>query len=269
MILMAEVNRARLEEELVRHYTSQREPANPAMMNQLVSAMVAEDARMRRSQQRRMGEVAFVAAHVRFIPAWTWAAQAGLVALMCVLAHAANDASATKAAVGALSAMCVLVGMPTVQASKQYGVAELEYACAHNAASVMVVRLIVLGCSSALAVALMVGVTAPAVDASAFDVALWACPPFFVSCAGSLMALRRAHPTTAVLHCVAWTAACSIALFALAGTRPDLYAGTSLATWGAAAAAALAWLVHEVALTLRAAAAGLDAFSPQYARTNN
>ena len=98
MILMAEVNRARLEEELVRHYTSQREPANPAMMNQLVSAMVAEDARMRRSQQRRMGEVAFVAAHVRFIPAWTWAAQAGLVALMCVLAHAANDASATKAA---------------------------------------------------------------------------------------------------------------------------------------------------------------------------
>ena len=254
MILMAEVNRARLEEELVRHYTSQREPANPAMMNQLVSAMVAEDARMRRSQQRRMGEVAFVAAHVRFIPAWTWAAQAGLVALMCVLAHAANDASATKAAVGALSAMCVLVGMPTVQASKQYGVAELEYACAHNAASVMVARLIVLGCSSALAVALMVGVTAP---------------PFFVSCAGSLMALRRAHPTTAVLHCVAWTAACSIALFALAGTRPDLYAGTSLATWGAAAAAALAWLVHEVALTLRAAAAGLDAFSPQYARTNN
>lgn len=267
MILMAEVNRARLEEELVRHYTSQREPANPAMMNQLVSAMVAEDARMRRSQQRRMGEVAFVAAHVRFIPAWTWAAQAGLVALMCVLAHAANDASATKAAVGALSAMCVLVGMPTVQASKQYGVAELEYACAHNAASVMVARLIVLGCSSALAVALMVGAVASSLEVSAFTVALWACPPFFGSCATALTVLRKASPVTAVPLTVSWVMGCCMALLAFAIVFPEMYGNTALVVWAIAAALALAWLMREVAMTIRSAAAGLDAWYPQTVKT--
>lgn len=266
---MSERGFERLELRLERHYASQREATSPSAIDDLALAMAAEDARMTRLASRDTGLISFVVAQVRFIPLWTWVAQALLVALMFFVATASGSAEATKLSVGILSAMTVLVGVPTVHASKLHDMAELEYSCLHNAASVLAARLIVLGCSSALAVALMVGVTAPAVDASAFDVALWACPPFFVSCAGSLMALRRAHPTTAVLHCVAWTAACSIALFALAGTRPDLYAGTSLATWGAAAAAALAWLVHEVALTLRAAAAGLDAFSPQYARTNN
>ncbi len=266
---MGEVRQARLKVKLAQHYASQRETTSPEAVGELVSAMVAENARMRESQPRRMGESEFVAAQVRYIPAWTWAVQAALVALMCAVACAAGDAGSTKVAVGILSAACVLVGMPTMQASKLHRVAELEYACPHDTACVMIARLIVLGCSSALAVALMVGVTAPAVDASAFDVALWACLPFFLSCAGSLMALRRAHPDSATMLCVAWAAACSVALLALAFTLPNLYADTSLVAWALAAAAAFAWLVREVVMTLRAAAAGLDAFSPQFAKTYN
>lgn len=266
---MREANRARLEARLLRHYASRRVVASAGTTSGLVSAMVAESTRLRRAQPRRMGEVEFVASQVRYIPSWTWAVQVAIVALMCAVAHAAGDASTTKVTVGVLSAMAVLVGLPTMQASRLHRVAELEYACPHSAASVMVARLIVLGCSSALAVALMVGATAPVVDAPAFDVALWACPPFFLSCAGSLMALRKAHPSMATTLCVAWIAGCSAVLLALAGTLPDLYADTSLVAWASAAVAALVWLAREVALTLRAAAAGLDAFSPQLARTNN
>ena len=266
---MGEVNRARLKVELARHYASQREAVSPEAISGLACAMVAEDANARRPLPRRSGAAGFVASQVRYIPVWTWAAQAALVAIMCVLACSGGDAGLTKVTVGILSATCVLVGVPTVHASKLHRVAELEYACPRNAASVLVARLIVLGCSSALAVALMVGAAAPAVDASAFDVALWACPPFFLSCAGSLIALRKATPDTAPSLCAALAVACSVALLALASAVPDLYAHASLSSWAAAAAAALAWLVREVAMTLRAAREGLDAFSPHLARTYN
>lgn len=269
MVLMGEAGRARLEMELEQHYAAQRKAASVGEIDAIASAMVAEDARMRRIQPCHMGAVEFVASQVRYIPAWTWAAQAALVVFMCVVAYGAGDAGPTKVCVGILSAVCVLVGVPTIHASKLHRVAELEYACPRNVASVLVARLIVLGCSSALVVALMVGATAPAVDASAFEVALWACPPFFLSCAGSLMALRKASPTTAPTLCAAITAACSVALLALASTVPDLYTHASLAFWAVAAAAALVWLVREVVMTMRAANTGLDAFSPYLAMTYN
>lgn len=266
---MGETGRARLEAELARHYAAQRDEVAPETTDALVAAMVAEDARIRRVQSRRMGTARFVASQVRYIPAWTWAAQAALVALMCVLAYAAGDAGSTRVCIGILSAVCVLVGVPAVHASKLHRVVELEYACAHDTASVLVARLIVLGCSSALAVALMVGATAPAVEASAFDVALWACPPYFLSCAGSLALMRRVRPDVAAVACFAWAALCCGALLMLGHACPDAYAASSLGTWAFAAALALAWLVREAALTVRSAAAGLDSFAPQLANTYN
>ncbi|MBQ9042846.1 MAG: hypothetical protein IJ111_08520 [Eggerthellaceae bacterium] len=266
---MGEVERARLKVELGRYYAAQREAAGAEVVGKLASAMVAEDARMHRARPRSTGAAAFVAAQVRYVPAWTWAAQLALVAGMCLLAHAAGNASGTKLAIGLLSAMTVVVGVPTLSASKLHGVAELEYSCPRNAASVLVARLIVLGCSSALVVGLMVATAAASLDVGAFDVALWACPPFFLCCAGSLMALRLAPPNIATMLCVAWAAACSAALLALANAVPDLYAHASLAVWAGAAAIAGAWLAREVVMTCRAAAAGLDAFSPHMAKTYN
>ncbi len=267
--MMGEVNRARLKVELARHYASQCEAVSPEAISGLACAMVAEDANTRRPLPRRSGAAGFVASQVRYIPVWTWAAQAALVAIMCVLACSGGDAGLTKVTVGILSATCVLVGVPTVHASKLHRVAELEYACAHGAASTMAARLIALGCSSALAVGLMVAATASALDARAFDIALWACLPFFLSCAGSLMTLRKAAPDTAPMLCVALTAACSVALLGLSALVPDLYAQASLASWAMAAAAALVWLVREVVMTVRTATAGLDAFSPHMAKTYN
>lgn len=259
---MSEVDYARLKVALGQHYAAQRENASAQTKDALVAAMVAEDARMRRTQQANTSLATFVAAQVRFIPAWTWAAQAALVALMCLVAFTVEVVGVAKIAIGMLSAATVLVGVPTMASSKHHGVAELEYACPHNAASVMVARLVVLGAASALAVAVMVVATAATLDTSAFDVGLWACPPYFFSCAGVLALLRKVSPSVAITMSAVWVAACTAVLLAVATLFPDVYNSASLAVWAGAAALAFVWLVRELAMTFRAVAAGLDAFSP-------
>lgn len=266
---MSKAGHKRLEEMLANHYADQQGAVESGIVDDVVNAMLAEDAHMGKARHRSMGFAAFVASQVGFVPAWTWAVQVAIVAIMCVVAFAGGDADAAKLTVGILSAATVLVGIPTVHASKLHGVAELEYSCPNNAASVMVARLIVLGCSSALAVLLMVSVTAAYLDLGVFAVALWATPPFFCSCAGCLFALRKVAPPTATALCVVWTVACSTALMALLSHFPEMYSDASLAVWAGAAAAALAWLAREVAMTLRSAWEGLDAFSPYMAKTYN
>ena len=254
---------------LAKHYAAQLVTVEPEAINNIIHAMLDEDARVGKVRRRSMGFAAFIAAQVGFIPVWTWAAQVAIVAVMCVVAIAGGDVDVAKLTVGILSAATVLVGIPTIHASKLHGVAELEYSCPNNAASVMVARLIVLGCSSALAVAFMVAVTAAYLDLGTFAVALWAAPPFFCSCAGCLFVLRKAAPSTGAALCVVWSAACSTVLMALSAIFSEMYAEASLAVWAGAAAAALAWLVRELIMTLRSAWEGLDAFSPYMAKTYN
>lgn len=257
----------RLESRLERHYALRRAAVSPSAIDDLALALVAEDARVTRVASRDTGLISFLAGQVRFIPIWTWLAQVLLTALMFFVATASGSAEATKLSVGLLSAMTVLVGVPTVHASKLHGMAELEYSCLHNAASVLVARLIVLGCSSALAVALMVGMVASSLEVGAFTVALWACPPFFGSCATALTVLRKASPDTAVPLTVSWVMGCCMTLLAFAIVFPEMYGNTALSVWAVAASLALIWLVREVATTIRSAAAGLDALYPQMAKT--
>ena len=264
---MSEQSFEGLELRLERHYASQREAVSPSAIDDLALALVAEDARVTRMASRDTGLISFVVAQVRFIPLWTWVAQALLVALMFFVATASGSAEATKLSVGILSAMTVLVGVPTVHASKLHGMAELEYSCLHNAASVLAARLIVLGCSSALAVALMVGAVASSLEVSAFTVALWACPPFFGSCATALTVLRKASPDTAVPLTVSWVMGCCMTLLAFAIVFPEMYGNTALSVWAVAASLALIWLMREATMTIRSAAAGLDELYPHMAKT--
>ncbi len=264
---MSEQSFEGLELRLERHYASQREAVSPSAIDDLALALVAEDAWVTRMASRDTGLISFVVAQVRFIPLWTWVAQALLVVLMFFVATASGSAEATKLSVGILSAMMVLVGVPTVHASKLHGMAELEYSCLHNAASVLAARLIVLGCSSALAVALMVGAVASSLEVSAFTVALWACPPFFGSCATALTVLRKASPDTAVPLTVSWVMGCCMTLLAFAIVFPEMYGNTALSVWAVAASLALIWLMREATMTIRSAAAGLDELYPHMAKT--
>lgn len=266
---MSKIGQKRLEAMLVNHYATQRVSVDFEVIDEVANAMLAEDVRMEKTWNRNIGFAAFVAAQVGFVPVWTWVVQATIVTIMCVVAFTEGDANASKLAVGVLSAATVLVGIPTVHASKLHGVAELEYSCANNVASVMAARLIVLGCSSALAVLLMITVTVAHLNLGVFAVALWATPPFFCSCAGCLLVLRKVVPPTAMALCVAWTVTCSSALMTLSALFPEMYTEASLAVWAGAASAALTWLSREVAMTLRSARDGLDTFSPYMAKTYN
>ncbi|MBR1828354.1 MAG: hypothetical protein IJ781_02420 [Atopobiaceae bacterium] len=264
---MDRVTHARIEGELAQCFAGQREAPSSKVVDDLVFSMLVEDARTAHTSRYGVGLAAFTAAQVRFIPIWTWVTQAALVAVMYLVATASAGTEATRMTVGILSAMTVLVGVPTVHASKRYGVAELEYSCLHNTASVLMARLIVLGCSSALVVACMVGLAVSSLDLGVFEVSLWACLPFFCSCASALAVLRKAPPDAAALLAVVVVAACCSALLLVDVAFSQLYDAASVAVWATAAALALAWLVREVTLTLRSAAAGLDAFSPQMAKT--
>lgn len=266
MIRLDETRRARVEDALGRHYAAQRTRPDRETIDALTRAMLAQDARSRALRAHDLGLIGFIAAQARFIPSWTWLVQAGAVVFMTLVAQGSTSEVSAKLAVGVLSALSVLVGVPTLHASKLHGVAELEYACPYNAASVIVARMIALGCSSALMVALMVAATAASINMDAFVLALWAAPPFFMSCAGSLVLLRRMRPTHASVACVGWAAACSATLVVIATRVPALYDRTATAVWALAALVALAWLSREVAQTVRSCAAGIDSFTPGLAR---
>ena len=263
---MGDVGRRKLETMLDGYYATQVGAVPPEVVDGIVRMMLDEDARVCEVHPRHLGFAAFVATQVGFVPVWTWVVQVAIVVVMCAVAIAGADAGAAKLLVGILSAASVLVGIPTVHKSKLYGVAELEYSCLNNAATVMVARLIVLGCSSALAVLLMVVVTAVQLSTGAFAVALWATPPFFCSCAGCLFALRKAAPSMATALCVTWTFSCSAVLMVFSVIFPGMYAEASLAVWVGAALVAFVWLTREVAMSLRSTREGLDAFSPHAVR---
>lgn len=264
---MREVDRAQLETALSQHYACQREIIPPERIDDLVRLMLSEDTRTHGADSHGLDAVAFVASQVRYIPLWTWAAQMAAVVLMFVVANSLDNLLVAKLLVGVLSAANVLVGIPTVSASRRYGVAELEYSCPHDAASVLMARLIILGCSSSLATMVMIGCTAASINANVFTVALWTCPPFFCACAGSLAILRKVAHQAASAFCCIWSVACCTALVVAAAIHPEIYGQASLAMWALASASALLWLVHEVAMSLQAATFGLDRFAPHLART--
>lgn len=254
-----------LEDALRERYALERSAdTRQAQLDGLIATMLAEDERFAQ-QSRAQAEgsmLDFVASQVCYIPVWVWATQLALVGMLMLVAAQGLAGMLVIYLVGMLSAMSVLVGVPVLQASRAHQMAELEYACRNNAASVTVARMIVLGCASVLASLLMVAGAARGSGLGALSVALWTCPPYFCSCAGALLLLRRLRPTGALPACVAWVLGCCGALLALGHAVPDLYTSTSLATWALAAAVALAWLVREAVLTIRAATGGLDVFCP-------
>lgn len=150
MVWMNVVDRARMRIALRHHYQRQVDPVGDEAIDALVSAMVAEDSRARGGAESRRGFLPFVVAQARFIPIWVWLAQVALVATMVLVARLAGNGVMARWAIGVMSTASVLVCVPTLHSSRLHGVVELECSCRHNAASVLVARLIVLGCSASL-----------------------------------------------------------------------------------------------------------------------
>ena len=261
---MSERTTNELKGALKRHYAAQRTAPTNGQLNSLVVAMLEEDAKPREVPAPTLNMLDFVAAQVHYVPAWSWLAQIAVLLIMAYVVLTTNDSGdeICRLTMSLLTAASVLVGVPSLQSSKQHGVVELEYSCKFNTASIVAARLIIFGCTSALVVALMVLMLAARFDVSLFTVTLWAAPPYFISCAGVLAILRIMSSEYAALSSVAFVIICFGTLLTIGRLFPDAYKTASLGIWALAAAVGAVWLAREIVLTVRSAAAGLDAYCP-------
>lgn len=273
--------RQRLERALRAQYRSERPQANEGARSAAMAAVRAEAARWDQAAARTArrgsgapaaredgnaaawGFAAFVASQVRFVHPWVWAAQIALVAIMVALCWTGGTTSAGLAlATSLLGALTVLVGLPDLFASKTQGVAELEYACRFDCRAVAAARLIILGCSDAVVVACIALASPLALGADALGSLLYACVPYFLACAGSLLAARRCAASAVLPLSCAWAVLVMAASYAASLLVPDAYASASVGMWALACAVSAVWAVREVRAWLACIAAGLNHLAP-------
>ncbi|QOS67414.1 hypothetical protein GS424_012920 [Eggerthella guodeyinii] len=212
---------------------------------------------------RRATFAGFVAAQARFIHPRVLVAQLALVAMMvAVCLPSSGMVRGFSVVSGMLAAATVLVGLPDLLASATHRVAELEYACRFDCRAVALARLIVLGCSDVVAVTAIALAAPIALGADPFASFLHACVPYFLSCAGALLAARRCPPSQALLLACVWTLLVMAGAYAVHSLAPGAYAQASVWLWALVAAASLGWAVREVRTWLGSIAAGLDVFAP-------
>lgn len=264
--------RSDLEQRLVAHYNDAREGLCARSGNEacdraaLASAMAAARGDIPDARPAHAPSFArFVAAQARFIGPGTWLAHLALVLLAVALCTMAPNGEATSFAVAAVGAATMLVEVPPLLTSKRHGVSELEYACVFDHRSALTARMIVLGCSATLLITALAGAMPVLTGASAVDVLVHACLPYFLACIGCLEIARRTSAANATGTAAAWCLLVASGGLALWLAVPQLYAATATGAWGLAGAAALAGVLHEARLLLRQAGQGLDAVAPRTA----
>ena len=201
----------------------------------------------------------FVAVQARFIHPRVWAAQLALVAAMAAACLLAGDApSGFPLASGVLAAATVLVGLPDLLSSASHRVAELEYACRFDCRAVALARLVVLGCADVVTVTAIALAAPVMLGTDLFASLMHACAPYFRSCAGALLLVRRCAPSQALPLACAWTLLVAAGAYALFTLVPPAYAQGSAWAWALVAAGSLVWAFREARAWLGGIAGGLD-----------
>lgn len=204
----------------------------------------------------------FVATQVRFIRPRVWAAQLALVAAMAAVCLLEGPMPhGFPLASGVLAAATVLVGLPDLLSSAANRVAELEYACRFDCRAVALARLIVLGCADVVAVTAIALAAPVALGADPFASLVHTCAPYFLSCAGALLLVRRCAASQALPLACAWTLLVAAGAYALFTFVPLAYAQGSAWAWALVAAGSLVWAAREVRAWLACIAGGLDALA--------
>lgn len=201
----------------------------------------------------------FVAVQARFIHPRVWAAQLALVAAMAAACLLAGDApSGFPLASGVLAAATVLVGLPDLLSSASHRVAELEYACRFDCRAVALARLVVLGCADVVTVTAIALAAPVMLGTDLFASLMHACAPYFLSCAGALLLVRRCAPSQALPLACAWMLLVAAGAYALFTLVPLAYAQGSAWAWALVAAGSLVWAFREARAWLGGIAGGLD-----------
>lgn len=250
-------------EQLLRaHYQAERDAQPASGKTATLAAVCAEATASERGVAQPMPFASFVAMQARFIRPHVWAAQLVLVAAMAAICLLEGDnVRGVSLASGVLAAATVLVGLPDLLSSAANRVAELEYACRFDCRAVALARLIVLGCSDVVVLTLVVLAAPLLLGADPFASLVHACAPYFLSCAGALVLVRRCAPGQALPLGFAWAFAVMAAAYVAYSFVPDAYAQASVWAWALVAAASAVWAGREVRAWLACIAGGLDALS--------
>lgn len=191
---MSGKSKRNVERALRAHYRAERGAPDAEAKAATLAAVRAAVASERPAGERGGGMTfaGFVAVQARFIHPRVWAAQLALVAIMAaVCLPSSGMARGFSVVSGMLAAATVLVGLPDLLASATHRVSELEYACRFDCRAVALARLIVLGCSDVVAVTAIALAAPIALGADPFASLVHACVPYFLACAGALLAARR------------------------------------------------------------------------------
>ena len=270
---MSDVGKRDVERLLRAHYRAERgapDEMSKAAALAAVRAAVASEQRSSASAEAAAGATVgersreatfagFVAAQARFIHPRVWVAQLALVAVMAVLCLPSSGmAHGIPVVSGMLAAATVLVGLPDLLSSASHRVAELEYACRFDCRAVALARLVVLGCADVVTVTAIALAAPVMLGTDLFASLMHACAPYFLSCAGALLLVRRCAPSQALPLACAWTLLVAAGAYALFTLVPPAYAQGSAWAWALVAAGSLVWAFREARAWLGGIAGGLD-----------
>ena len=135
----------------------------------------------------------FVASQARFVRPWAWMLQIALLACMLVLVGEIGPHSGSPIVVMAASALSVAIAAPSVFKSFETRVCEMEYSCRFSCVQVLASRLLLFGLADVLWITLAVAAVPTLAGIDALRVLLYACTPFFCSCAACFYALAAEH----------------------------------------------------------------------------
>ena len=103
----------------------------------------------------------------------------------------------------------------------------------------------VLGCADVVTVTAIALAAPVMLGTDLFASLMHACAPYFLSCAGALLLVRRCAPSQALPLACAWTLLVAAGAYALFTLVPPAYAQGSAWAWALVAAGSLVWAFRE------------------------
>lgn len=247
------------------YYRLTRTSSEPCDRIKLVETLVASiDTALTLTEKPTL--IRFVSSQIRFMRPHVWVLNIALIVIMAVICLLEKGEGPLLLASSVFGAASVLVAVPSLLASKSSHMAELEYACRFDCGSVALARLIILGCSDVFMMTVAIIMVPILSGTDGFTVLLHACAPYFLACAGCLLAFRKVSTSGALMLSAAWIGGVMALSLTLYMTFPIAYSSASMGVWTLTAVMAFAWVAREAVAWLLCVSGGLD--SPNAMATN-
>ncbi len=246
-----------LEERLRRHYASTADAVDEAQREHVVRLVAAEAARAAEAPSAPGVPLwRFALGQMRFVSPAAWALQLALLGALLCVAGAFGFSEDAMPIVMSAAVLSVAIAVPPVFKSFDFHVDELEYACRHNCMQVLCSRLLLFGLADVLWLSAVVALAPSFAGSDPFRIFLYACTPYFASCA-AVFHVARLRRRGVALACVVAALAIVAAIWGAGIAFPRWYADVSVLAWTAALACAVALAAYEARRLVVQVASGM------------